>query len=103
MTTSVQSIDQPSADASLALRLLAIDWIGLGGAVIGGGSGGGDDVINYLKELVPAGTRTLRIPADIPDDRLLGGLDVVATKANGRAVLEPGLLTRAQGGLLVLP
>ena len=45
MTANAQSIDQPADDASLALRLLAIDWIGLGGAVLRGGA---DDVVNQL-------------------------------------------------------
>ena len=104
MTVIGQSMDQAAADAALALRLLAIDWIGLGGAVLRGGSGGAaDDFVNRLKELVPADTPALRIPMHIPDDRLLGGLDVVATRARGKAVLEPGLLTRVEGGMLLLP
>lgn len=43
-----------------------------------------------------------RLPANIDDDRLVGGLDVAATLAVGRPVFERGLLAAADGGLLIL-
>lgn len=42
-----------------------------------------------------------RLPLNASDDRLLGGLDLVATLATGRPVAESGLLARAHGGVLL--
>ncbi len=42
-----------------------------------------------------------RLPLNASDDRLLGGLDLVATLAMGRPVAESGLLARAHGGVLL--
>ena len=42
-----------------------------------------------------------RMPLNASDDRLLGGLDLVATLAMGRPVAEAGLLARAHGGVLL--
>ena len=43
-----------------------------------------------------------RVPPNIPDDRLLGGLDLAATLAAGRPVAERGLLAAAHGGVILL-
>ena len=42
-----------------------------------------------------------RLPLNASDDRLLGGLDLVATLTMGRPVAEAGLLARAHGGVLL--
>ena len=42
-----------------------------------------------------------RLPLNASDDRLLGGLDLVATLATGRPVADSGLLARAHGGVLL--
>jgi magnesium chelatase subunit D len=42
-----------------------------------------------------------RLPLNASDDRLLGGLDFVATLAGGCPVAESGLLARANGGVLL--
>ena len=42
-----------------------------------------------------------RLPLNASDDRLLGGLDLVATLARGRPVAEQGLLARAHCGVLL--
>ena len=42
-----------------------------------------------------------RLPLNASDDRLLGGLDLVATLALGRPVAESGLLARANHGVLL--
>ncbi len=44
-----------------------------------------------------------RLPSQTTEDRLLGGLDLVATLAEGRPVLEPGILARAKGGYVLIP
>jgi magnesium chelatase subunit D len=42
-----------------------------------------------------------RLPASASEDRLLGGLDLSATLAAGRPVAQAGLLTQADGGIVV--
>jgi magnesium chelatase subunit D len=46
-------------------------------------------------------TRVHRLPMNVSDDRLLGGIDLIATLATGRPVAESGLLARAHGGVLL--
>lgn len=87
------------ADALLAARLCTIDP-GLGGIALKGGE--------MLREAVLAELRAgrspeRRIPVNIDDDRLLGGIDLTATLAAGRPVRREGLLTEAAGGFVVLP
>ena len=89
------------SDQVLAAALLASDLVGLGGAVITGRFGG-DSFVALLRQMLGPQARYQRLPCRVPDDRLLGGLDLVATKAQGRTVVEPGLLSRTNGGLLVL-
>ena len=43
------------------------------------------------------------MPAFADESRLLGGLDLSATLAAGRPVLQAGLLSELDGGLLVCP
>ncbi|NDA47648.1 MAG: hypothetical protein EBY21_10350, partial [Alphaproteobacteria bacterium] len=44
--------------------------------------------------------RIIAIPPDLPDNRLLGGLDLTATLALGRPVAEAGVLAAVNGGTL---
>jgi len=91
-------------DVSLAAALLAIDPIGLGGASLRGPAGGGREAwLGLLRRLLPGGTSLRRVPPHITDDRLLGGLDLGATLAAGRPIVERGVLATADGGLLLLP
>ncbi len=59
--------------------------------------------LDALRAALPAGIPWVRIPANVTQDALLGGLDLPATLATGRPVARPGLLARAHGGVLVLP
>ena len=43
-----------------------------------------------------------RLPLNISDDRLLGGLDLAATLRSGRPVEQKGLLAEANGGVVIL-
>ncbi|MCL6606581.1 MAG: magnesium chelatase ATPase subunit D, partial [Geminicoccaceae bacterium] len=93
----------PAADAALAAVLLAVDPMGLGGAVLRGRPGPlRDRWLAHLRGLLPAGTSWRKLPPAIADDRLLGGLDPTATLTAGRPVLERGLLAEADGGFLLL-
>ncbi|MEG8019791.1 hypothetical protein [Sphingomonas aerolata] len=67
--------------------------------------GGGelrDAVIAALRSHLPADAPLRRVPVHVDDDRLFGGLDLVATLAQGRAVQRAGLLVEADRGVLVL-
>jgi magnesium chelatase subunit D len=91
-------------DALAAARLFAIDPAGLGGVLVMGGPGPArDQWLDHLLALLPPGTPVRRMPPAIADDRLIGGLDLVATLASGRPVLQRGLLAEADGGIAVIP
>jgi magnesium chelatase subunit D len=94
----------PAQDAALAAAMLAVDPFGLGGAVLRGRSGGMQESwLAGLQELVPDGLVTHRLPTHATDDRLLGGLDLTATLAAGRPLVERGILARANEGILLVP
>ncbi len=71
------------------------DWLAEATAVLSPPSGTGPDM--------PAVRPVRKLPHGTPDDRLLGGLDVAASIATGRAGMQRGLLAEADGGLLVVP
>jgi magnesium chelatase subunit D len=82
--------------------LLAIDPAGLGGVRVRAHAGPVRDAwLALLKQLMDA-RAWVRVPLSATDERLLGGLDLSATLAAGRPVLQTGLLSSANGGLLVL-
>lgn len=86
-------------DALTAARLCTIEPR-LGGIVLKGGE--------MLREAVLAELRAglapeRRIPVNVDDDRLLGGIDLTATLAARRPVRRDGLLAEAAGGFVVLP
>jgi magnesium chelatase subunit D len=90
-------------DAVWVAALLAIDPIGLGGMTIRAWSGPARE--NYLQNyrgLLPAKSSFRRMPLHISDQQILGGLDLPATLATGRAVMTSGLLGDCDGGVLVV-
>ncbi len=91
------------ADATQALVLFAIDPIGLGGANLHASPGPVRDLwLQLFRARVPAHMPVRRVPANVTEQRLLGGLDLAATLNAGRAIAERGLLPEANGGVLVL-
>jgi len=89
---------------ALAALLLAVDPAGLGGVVLR--SPGGPAPAAWLKLLrahLPGSTPWRRLPLGITPDRLVGGVDLSATLAQGRRILRSGLLAETHGGFLVLP
>ena len=96
-------VDILSDDDAWAAALLAVDPIGLGGACLRSGPGPWRDAwLERLKCLLPAQTAMRRLPCGISDSALLGGLDLAATLSRGQPVLQPGLLSQAHGGLVLL-
>ncbi len=91
----------PLSDAAYAGILLAIDPTLNGIRVIGWSGPPRDLWVRRLTALRP-GAVIRKLPVGISEDRLLGGLDLAATLANGRAVHSTGILAESQDGFLVL-
>ena len=89
-------------DAVLAARLCAIDP-GLGGLILRSGGDLRDQVIAALRAGLADDAPVRRMPVNIDDDRLLGGIDLTATLARGAVVARAGLLVEADGGVVVAP
>ncbi len=85
-----------------AAEVLAVDPQGLGGAVLRARTGPMRDAwLAYFAKLLPAPPR--KLPPEIADDRLLGGLDLAATLKAGKPIAGTGLLAEADGGVLIVP
>jgi magnesium chelatase subunit D len=90
--------------ATQAAWLLAVDPAGLGGLCLRGPAGPARDaVLASLRRALPDGTPWRRLPLQIDDERLAGGLDLGLSLAAGRPVMQAGLLAEADGGVLLLP
>jgi magnesium chelatase subunit D len=91
------------ADALLAATLLAIDPVGLGGVRLRAAPDARRELwLQALRAALPIGTPLQRMPLHIGDERMLGGLDLGATVLAGRAIGQPGLLARCDGGVVVV-
>ncbi len=89
-------------DAMLAAALFAVDR-GLGGVSLRAPPGPlRDRFLLALRELLTDAPPFRRLPLNIADDRLLGGLDLAATLKAGRPVAARGLLAEADGGVVLL-
>ena len=86
-----------------AAALFAVDPVGTGGVVIRGLPGPArDGWLAAFNALLPEGTPLRRVPLHINDERLLGGLDLAATLQAGRPIAQQGVLTLADGGIVLL-
>jgi magnesium chelatase subunit D len=91
------------SDAVMAAALFAVDPVGVGGVVVRAAAGPvRDRFLALLRDMLPAETRLRRMPAQIEDGRLLGGLDLAATLRAGRPVAERGLLADADVVLIAM-
>ncbi len=91
------------ADAALAAALFAIDPSGIGGVSIRSPvHPARDEWLRLLRDLLPTGAPMRRIPFNVADGRLLGGLDLTATIQAGRPVAERGVLAATDGGVLIV-
>ena len=102
MTAAVSPAVAPWVDATLAAALCAVEPR-LGGAAVRAHAGPVRDAwLALLQSLLPPASPLRRVPVHVHDDRLLGGLDLVATLRAGRPIAERGLLAEVDGGLLVI-
>ncbi len=94
----------PWSDAVLAAALYAINPIGLGGISLRAHAGPvRDQWLALLQSSLPPHAPFRKIPIQVSDGRLLGGLDLAATLQAGRPIAERGLLAVCDGGTAVLP
>ena len=107
MTQDATMSREPCAawpDALLIAAIFAIDPHVFGGVILRGRPGPFSAAwLETLADLLPEATPIRRCPLHIGDDRLLGGLDLATSLALGRPVVQRGLLSEADGGVLVLP
>lgn len=90
------------ASACIVARLFARDPFGSGIHVKAAAGPVRDRFLSMLRAMMPVESPWRRCPASIADDRLLGGLDLAATLATGRAIVARGLLAEANGGIVVI-
>ena len=102
--TARASSEPESAEAELAAALFAIDPVGTAGVVLRSAWGPARDRwLARLQAMLPPEAPARRMPPNVTDDRLLGGLDLAATLQARRPIVERGLLAEADGGLVVVP
>jgi magnesium chelatase subunit D len=100
---AIGALDAPTR-AELTAALLAVDPWGLGGAAVRAPRHDlAEAFVARVAALLPESTPLRRLPLSIPDDRLLGGLDLAMTLALGRPVAERGLLATLHDGVLIVP
>ena len=87
--------------AQLALLLLQVDPHGLGGVWLRSGYGPARQT--WLAQLQALGLPVMRMPHHIDQERMLGGIDLSVTLAQGRVVEQIGLLAHANEGIVVVP
>jgi magnesium chelatase subunit D len=90
------------ADAMTAATLFAVDPAGTGVVLRSRPDAARDHWLSVMARLLPTDAPQRRVPPQIADDRLLGGLDLSATLAAGRPIRETGVLAAVDGGILVL-
>jgi magnesium chelatase subunit D len=91
------------SDAALIVSLFAIDPGGLAGVCLRSPvHPARDQWLQALRASLPEGTPLRRVPSSIPDGRLLGGLDLVATLKANRPIAERGVLAEAHGGVVIV-
>ncbi|MDP4301386.1 magnesium chelatase subunit D [Leptothrix discophora] len=91
-------------DLDRIARLLATDPQGLGGVWLRGPAGEARDaLVTRLRAAWPVDAPWRRVPLQIDDERLMGGLDLAASLSAGRPVQSTGLIDQSRGGVLLLP
>jgi len=89
--------------AMSAAALFAVDPMGAGGVLVRSMPGPvRDRWQDVCGKLFPDGTRFARLPVQVSEDRLLGGLDLAATLEQGRSIGGTGLLAELDGHVAVL-
>lgn len=89
-------------DAKLGLILNAIDP-SCGGMMLVGGKGSGKSTLARLSRgNYPSSTPFIELPLNVTEESLIGGIDLDQTLATGRRVLQPGIISRANNGVVFI-
>ncbi len=92
-----------AADAALMASLFAVDPVAMGGVCLRSQvHPARDQWLHLLRALLPLAAPLRRVPFNIADSRLLGGLDLAATLKANKLVAERGVLAAADGGVVVV-
>jgi magnesium chelatase subunit D len=103
MTQADQPMMSGWAVALCAADILAVDPFAVGGLALRARPGPVRDAwLSYFAGLLPPAAPARKVPLHVTDDRLLGGLDLAATLKAGRPLAAKGLLTEADGGVVIL-
>ena len=93
----------PENRAVAAALLFATDPRGLGGVILQCMPGERcDRWLAGLRQWLPADRPWRKLPVNVDEDRLLGGLDFAATLAVGKPTYTTGLMESTDGGILLL-
>ena len=91
------------ADAVVAAALFAVDPVGCGGIVLRARAGPErESWLAFARGLLPPPAPFRRLPPNLADDRLIGGLDLAATLGAGRPIAQSGILAETDGGVVIL-
>lgn len=97
-------IEDALYDALLAAALFARNPTRFGGIKIAASAGPvRDRYLDFLKHCLGPEFLSRKLPLNIADDRLFGGLDLSATLQAGRPIFNRGLLAEVNGGVLIVP
>ncbi|MFK8051650.1 MAG: magnesium chelatase subunit D [Woeseiaceae bacterium] len=98
-TPSIPAAEIPG----LLAAVLAVGGHSLGGIVLQGPSSPArDHWLSLYRSLNESECAWRRVPVNVGEDRLLGGLDLAASLASSRVVTASGLLAEANDGVLLL-
>ena len=90
-------------DAALSAAVFAVDPAGLGGVCLRSlVQPARAQWLEMLRDLLPPEHPVRRVPFNISDGRLFGGLDLTATLRANRPIAERGALAAADGGVVVV-
>lgn len=90
-------------DAALSASLFAVNPEAMGGVCLRSqAQPAREQWLDMLRDLLPPQQSMRRIPCNISDDRLLGGMDLGATLKAGRAIGARGVLAESNGGIIIV-
>ena len=87
-------------EAKLGLILNAIDPRCGGLLLVGGKGSGKSTLVRLARGIVPKETPFVDLPLNVTEDSLLGGIDLEQTLRSGQRTLQPGVISRANGGVV---
>ena len=85
-------------DAKRAMQCILVNP-NLKTVLVRGGQGSAKTVLSRSVGSI-SGKRLINIPVNVSEEQLFGGMDIDATIKNGKAVMQPGLLSRANGNIV---